>query len=569
MNVCKLSTLVITFLDIVILSYGFHISKPFIKTQRLVFLCKSTNYFALEECWKSDTSSVNPFGDDRIDRILQRLCSPAPQSYYVIKRALATTSPSESLFTLQQLQYLLKSGFQFAYIGRDFDVVQLLTTLPSDWFLVDLQTPPMSTLSIAHTLLSLLQNSISNDEEYYATLRTNWTHLAKQRLQLTLGTDIRGRSSADAAFLFALAGLTDDELFNILAAISYQELHRSGMRQNFRSKGIVHMMEKLAASGIRKEQERALFTLAADILEAKREHLDTANYIRKELYFFSTRSLLWLWRYSSRQPKISYPPICSETKVPWMNNYSSCDKSLVVDIGCGMGVSLLALATLSEEIESLQRTAGFLGDLEPIQNSNCIGCDSNPLLVGFAHSIAFRWKILHRLQFICQDGRTLLEDIDKYYPGNVSIIMIQFPSPYSLNETRKGNHQLPSRDSSFMASEALFQTAYRTLSNNGLLILQSNVEDVAVYMFGLAKAVGFHPLSCPNPCTLDDLNSATITQRSLKWMKNEHDRACGEFWSDVPLLPRNCATETEVACQEKGQRIHRCILQAVKGISNT
>ena len=82
---------------------------------------------ALEECfvdcWNATYWTVNQYKDPAIDTILQRLCSPAPQGFYIIQRAVqhemaarrAANRKGGSLGSvLGSLVYLLKQGHVFA-----------------------------------------------------------------------------------------------------------------------------------------------------------------------------------------------------------------------------------------------------------------------------------------------------------------------------------------------------------------------------------------------------------------------------------------------------------------------
>ena len=73
-----------------------------------------------EECWKSNTWSVNPLNDTRVDTVLQRLCSPAPQSYFVLDRAIQQRATEQ---VLSQCTYLLKPGFEFQVKDDEWRIV--------------------------------------------------------------------------------------------------------------------------------------------------------------------------------------------------------------------------------------------------------------------------------------------------------------------------------------------------------------------------------------------------------------------------------------------------------------
>ena len=174
---------------------------------------------AFDECWKTQTSTVNPLDDTHTELMLQRLCSPAPQSYFVASRAVQQSARDihgdTSAQKLGQLQYLVKDGYQWAETGdgKDFTIVAMSdSTLGDGWNLVEPAQDQQSTLDMAHSTLEFITKhhggllSTSNPDNRSELLHGR-VEAAKQRLQLTLGTDMRGGSSAEAAFCFALAGV--------------------------------------------------------------------------------------------------------------------------------------------------------------------------------------------------------------------------------------------------------------------------------------------------------------------------------------------------------------------------
>eukprot|EP00957_Ditylum_brightwellii_P005559 426224-Ditylum_brightwellii.AAC.1 len=120
---------------------------------------------------------------------------------------------------------------------------------------------------------------------------------------------------------------------------------------------------------------------------------------------------------------------------------------------------------------------------------NFVGCELNPLFVGYANGMARRWGINGKCQFLVSDANEFIDMIHRTYKGPISLVMIQFPTPFSLqkdehdqrgNSHNSGNSQLPSNSlSGFMVTEALLQSVQCLLqrSDNGLLLLQSNCED--------------------------------------------------------------------------------------------
>ena len=99
--------------------------------------------------------------------------------------------------------------------------------------------------------------------------------------------------------------------------------------------------------------------------------------------------------------------------------------------------------------------------------------------------------------------------------------------------------------------------------SKGKLLLQSNCEDVAVWMRNLAsKTVGFEIVDDDSPVV--DSNPSTpqrLPQRTAQWIEMGGERAEGEGWYQQEVLHRKGATETEVSCAINGTPVHRCILK--------
>lgn len=90
--------------------------------------------------------------------------------------------------------------------------------------------------------------------------------------------------------------------------------------------------------------------------------------------------------------------------------------------------------------------------------------------------------------------------------------------------------------------------------------MQSNVEDVAVYMRDIAESGGFSALAVSNPITSFDQIKARVPQRTKEYAETGGKRALGEGWARDAILPRRGATETEVACLLETTPVHRFVL---------
>ena len=182
--------------------------------------------------------------------------------------------------------------------------------------------------------------------------------------------NLQGRKAADAAFWFALAGVTNDEIFDRLSYVVEDELHRFGKRTSCRAVDVYSIIERLAAAGVRDSTAKAVYTAA---IEALREKLSPSEVkevssTNNMLELHNERSLLFLWRFSTKQRKLKVfqshatrhwsgssgeatnlsEAVPESNNFNWFKVFNDPSKPLVVDIGCGMGVSLLGLATCNE-----------------------------------------------------------------------------------------------------------------------------------------------------------------------------------------------------------------------------
>jgi SAM-dependent methyltransferase len=323
----------------------------------------------------------------------------------------------------------------------------------------------------------------------------------------------------------------------------------------------------------------------------------------------SDRPLLGLWRFSTRQRKqraffrnaarhsdgqfgeanatsdvvSSMSSQQSEDggnfdRYDWSRLFEDPSRPLVVDVGCGMGVSLLGLATgpRDDTDDRLRRAADIRIDWG---GCNFIGVDLSRLAVGYAQSVRSRRGLGGRLTFVVDSAEDCLARIGDSYPGRVALVMLQFPTPYRFRGNNRDeeeddgtsddavvggfNAQLPEGAASddFMVTENLLSRIHGILSenDNGRLLIQSNCEDVAVHMRNVATVkAGFRPVDVSRPVASLD----AATQRARRWADAGGERAVGRFWSARPLIPSCGRTETEVACLLDVKPVHRCLLEA-------
>lgn len=376
-----------------------------------------------------------------------------------------------------------------------------------------------------------------------------------------------------------MAGVTDEYLYSTLAKVAELELKRIGQRQSFRPEFVLQMAEKLAASGWK---DGEVYRVAADCLAVKQVHMNVVETMRcNEFDLLSTWPLLWLWRFSARQRKVVSTVVGQAaervmqhendlTLDDWACRFDDPTLQLVVDLGCGLGVSLLGLATLDQACQDsfdASPEGHVLGNID-WRHCNYVGGDLSQLNIGYARGIAQRWNVDRRLQFTLATAMDLINSLKTHYPGKVALVMIQFPTPFQLKEN-PGNRQLPSNAANgFMVSEGLLRSAADSLKrSNGYLLLQSNSEDVAVTMREMAEDyAGFECIPLPSPVIsgVPCASSPRMPERTIEWVRMGGTRAVGSEWSLTPLIPSRGATETEISCRLREIPIHRCLLKPRK-----
>ena len=137
----------------------------------------SSFHDALDECWMANSLSVNPSNDTDVDTSLQGLCSPAPQSLYVLNRALS----KHKLGILNQCTWLLKPGYEFQVRGDDWRVAASKES--SDWCSVMPDIHAInSVLELAHKALDVVVDASERQVPIDKTQLLALVQLAKVRI---------------------------------------------------------------------------------------------------------------------------------------------------------------------------------------------------------------------------------------------------------------------------------------------------------------------------------------------------------------------------------------------------
>ncbi|KAL3919231.1 MAG: hypothetical protein SGPRY_005705 [Prymnesium sp.] len=348
-----------------------------------------------------------------------------------------------------------------------------------------------------------------------------------------------GRTAADAAFSFALAGVRDGKLIDALA---HQQADEFGRWSGAQPLTTLQTCEKLAAAGVR--ASHPVFRQGAATLRSFAEGLEGEE--RRKLI-----------QAADRAEDVALEAGAKDAQAP-----------LVVDLGCGFGSSLLSLIDAEDGRGDGTCTRGAI---------NLLGCDASPLKVAFARGVAARWQVAGRAQFACASALATLAEIRESYPGGTAVvacgILLQFPSPYRAPSANSGNLQLPTAvdDDAYMVTTTLVQAVHQTLSPTGWFIIQSNVEDVAVHARGIAEAEGFYALPDPHDEQCDrssPIRGDTSLLKSEQPRKTSYGqkrrerivdafgadfpRAVGLGWWDDNPLGNVAASETEAMLEEVG-----------------
>ena len=228
----------------------------------------------LRACWQATSFTANPHSDPAMDGILQGLVSPAPQSLFVLERAIQNATPSSTSTSfssfggqdettqttrrrilgpaLAPFTYLLKQGHHFSVpsvavanaqhnnssvivAGVDWTIRPIIA--PHDDANVDTdknnnnnnnglweplfdssqqKQQHLGCRALAEHLLDYFQTESHAQRPIDESVVTAHVDQLHRRLQQTLGTDVRGRTAADTLFCLAVAGVTRGSLYDQL-----------------------------------------------------------------------------------------------------------------------------------------------------------------------------------------------------------------------------------------------------------------------------------------------------------------------------------------------------------------
>lgn len=426
----------------------------------------------------------------------------------------------------------------------------------------------------------------------------------KENSELSFRRDLElsGRAFSDAAFSLAVRGVQSEELYAELVRGQMKELERCAHRASFRLIDVLMIAEKFAVAGV---IDGTFYSFAAQKIKNKISqtneevgpalHSSIERLESGEYNLLDDRPLLSLFRHGARQPKAGL-----QAPTRMSGALSVCDSEdinalfqdpslpLVVDMGCGFGVSLLGLAQ--------QGAAAY----------NYLGVDMSSMAINYAQGISKRWKLAAQCQFVVADALSAMNWVESY-AGKVEIVLCQFPTPpkYSdeehegdgaqdnNNDTELvdledvGNSQLPDMET-FIINPEVVRVVSRLLSEKGgggAFIVQSQVEDVIVMIKELVESESSVLLVPSKPGLLssrlpwatecvdeqgwvsaEELHERSASQaarpgsRLHKYLasRKQPKRACGECYLTENPLGRRGRTETEVFCSFEGNKpVHR------------
>ncbi|CAK9091528.1 ANK_REP_REGION domain-containing protein [Durusdinium trenchii] len=361
---------------------------------------------------------------------------------------------------------------------------------------------------------------------------------------------LKGRQAADLALSLSLAGSEDLQLFEDLASISERELRSRTWRSLV---SVQQMIERLATAGYRQQDFPGLFEAALSTLESLgcRPSSNLRDLRAGNFSLHSPRPLVWLYRHATRQGRRCIPPASSKVHEELARLNNRCP--LVLDLGCGFGAAALGLA---DEFAVL-------------------GVDASAHCIGYAKALAQRWQLAKKVSFVqCAAEEALAAAKD--FGGEMEWILISFPTPFAapadsrlcMETFTSGNSHLPEHVDSaeFMANVKMLEEARQCLlthGGDGKLLIQSNVEDMAVTLRGLAEANGWEAVTDGSlgPEVHHVQAPEWQSRRQKQWQRHSGHRAAGAGWLKSSPLPRLARTETEAHYIAESLPIHRFALR--------
>lgn len=426
------------------------------------------------------------------------------------------------------------------------------------WYLVN-HSAPLLTRKSTSSLLGIAKTALYTARDKYSVESLTTEALLLLQEENTHG--LHGRQAADAAFYFALAGCKNNLVFEKLGEEMEKELKRFGKRNSCRPSDIMTVVERLSAAGLC--SNASVFFTAAEVLrergDAEKFQISPQTERWGRASLFATRSLLHLFRYSAKNRPSSFSPRIEER---CRFNFTDTSRPIVVDIGCGYGVSINALARLAQD-----------ADAHPIWNgSNFVGFDADDNALRYAKAQAFMMHLQGQVTFKHSFALQALESLQEY-PGSVGLIMFQFPTPFQTIDKVNGpggNSKLPSREQ-FIITKKVLEVSHTLLRDHGgLLLVTSNVLDVASYCTSIIEKFPFKLIVEEDILKANEKSDVILPRRQLRSsIKNDFCYTVGEDWQPGYLWPlhgptsgRRARSETEAAYEVNRKPVFRLLYRA-------
>ena len=377
----------------------------------------------------------------------------------------------------------------------------------------------------------------------------------------TEGSDLHGRKAADAAFLFALAGVRCGDLFDRLAHDTEMELLRFGLRKSCRFQDILTMCERLAIAGV--SSDSSVFGTAWSIIEARGEAGKVDLGVQSASWGLSsphaTRPLVHLFRHGARNHRTSTSPRGDFKQTADL--FEDPLRPLCVDIGCGFGTSLHALGTMAQANEAHAL----------VNDANFLGIDLDERALSYAASMATRSGLGGRLSYVAEDCASCLETL-RYYPGDINIIMSQFPTPFRAVDNRHlGNGRLPNLEDFIINPEVLL--SIKKL-RPAMLLFQTNAMDVSHHLAAFVEKYLCEYFEVPLSYEVNKVDDLTVIPRRQQRFEQRDARTVnrkfhvGEDWQPSEHWPlrakntvRRARSETEAAYEYGKKPVFRLLYQ--------
>lgn len=397
-----------------------------------------------------------------------------------------------------------------------------------------------------------------------------------RHLSINLGSDIRDKA-ADVALSLSMVPISTvvesicvNRIIELLCHVASKEIARRRNKSR-KSVELLSTCERFAAAGCSGGCLQLVVSVAGEVakgLSSGPIPSQTVSNNLADLSFWSERSLLVLWRKSRTLHKVTKNDFDSALSLEDIildpPKFDDPHLPLIVDVGCGLGVTLIGLGAMAEGKLSSSESDRLLLDWS---RYNYLGADYSLNATRWASSLTMRMNLSGRCRFLHASAETLMAYVDRA-GVKVKMVLIQFPTPYRRQGGR--NEKLPRSpvDPMFLANETFLDQCTEILTprdgmdSESYILIQSNCEDVALQLH--ESLVSRHVVAVDALRPRDTFHGLEVSSRTKSWLRSydgDHTRhrALGRQWSSEPILP--VATETEASCSKHATPVHRCLFK--------